>query len=297
MTRSSLLRSEDLGLRPDYSGKVRDLFDLGDKLLIVATDRISAYDHIMPEGVEGKGEMLTRISVEWFRHLEGTVPHHLISADWKEFPEPFRRAELGGRSMLVHKTERFDLECVIRGYLVGSGWKDYSATGAVCGISLPAGLREAEKMPEPLFTPASKEDEGHDINVDREAAIEIVGAKWFDPLARTSRRIYEIGEAHARARGIIIADTKFEFGLKDGELMLIDEVLTPDSSRFWAEEDWSPGKTPDSYDKQILRNWLDAEGWDRESPPPHLPQDLRERIVKRYEEILEKLFPSGGEGR
>ncbi len=291
MTRSTLLRSEDLGLTPDYSGKVRDLFDLGDKLLIVATDRISAYDHIMHEAVEGKGEMLTRISVEWFKHLEGEVAHHLISADWRDFPAPFNREELGGRSMLVHKTDRFDLECVIRGYLVGSGLKDYRATGEVCGIMLPPGLREAEKLPEPIFTPASKEDEGHDINVDYETARVIVGDEWIDPLAAISGKIYELGETYARERGIIIADTKFEFGLKDGKLLLIDEVLTPDSSRFWSAEDWAPGKTPNSFDKQILRNWLDEQGWDRESSPPHLPEELRARIYARYEEILEKLFP------
>ncbi len=295
MTRSTLSRSEDLGLKPSYSGKVRDLFDLGDKLLIVATDRISAYDHIMHEPVEGKGEMLTQISVKWFRHLEGLVPHHLISDNWKDFPEPFNRPELGKRSMLVHKTDRFDLECVIRGYLTGSGLKDYNATGEVCGIALPEGMRDADKLPEPIFTPATKEDDGHDMNVDHETARGIVGDEWFEPLAQVSRRIYEAGEAYARERGIIIADTKFEFGIYDGKLMLIDEVLTPDSSRFWDASIYEPGKSPVSFDKQILRNWLDEQGWDREGTPPHLPQDLRARIYGRYEEILEKLFPGSAE--
>ncbi len=295
MTRGTLLRSEDLGLKPDYCGKVRDLFDLGDKLLIVATDRISAYDQIMHEAVEGKGEMLTQISVKWFKLLEGLVAHHLISDDWQDFPEPFNRPELGKRSMLVHKTDRFDIECVIRGYLTGSGLKDYNASGKVCGIALPEGLRDADKLPEPIFTPATKEDEGHDMNVDHETAAKIVGDKWFEPLANISRRIYEAGEAHARKQGIIIADTKFEFGIYDGKLMLIDEVLTPDSSRFWEAGSWEPGKSPASFDKQILRNWLDEQGWDRESSPPHLPLELRQRIYARYEEILVKLFPGSVE--
>jgi len=179
----------------------------------------------------------------------------------------------------------------------GSGLKDYRSTGSVCGIALPPGLREAEKLPEPLFTPASKEEEGHDINVDHETARKIVGEEWFAPLAKVSRRIYEVGEAYARERGILIADTKFEFGLWNGRLMLIDEVLTPDSSRFWAATDWAPGRTPESFDKQVLRNWLDERGWDRESPPPHLPAELRARILNRYEEILMKLFPGSLEAR
>jgi len=297
MTTGFMLSSENLGLKPDTRGKVRDLFDLGDRLLIVATDRISAYDHVMPEGVEGKGEILTRISVEWFHRMEGHVAHHLISPDWRDFPDPFRRPELAGRSMLVHKAERFDLECVVRGYLAGSGLKDYRAGGEICGIRLPPGLREAEKLEEPLFTPASKSDEGHDLNVTLEQAGRIVGGRWLEALARASRSLYERGEAYARSRGFLIADTKFEFGLKDGKLMLIDELLTPDSSRYWAIEDWAAGKAPESYDKQILRDWLDERGWDRQSPPPHLPESLRADLAARYEAIFDRLFPSEGEAR
>lgn len=292
----TLASSADLGLTPDYRGKVRDLFDLGDRLLIVATDRISAYDVIMNEAVPGKGAMLTGVSVEWFRAIEaaGLVRHHLISADWRDFPAPFDREELGGRSMLVHKTERFDLECVVRGYLVGSGWKDYGATGAVCGIELPAGLREADKLDPPIFTPATKAEEGHDENVGPEAASAIVGADWFAKLKAKSLELYEFAERYARARGIIIADTKMEFGHIDGELVLIDEVFTPDSSRFWDEKVYAPGATPDSFDKQILRKYLDDQGWGRAGEPPTLPAELIARIGARYADILGILFPEAG---
>jgi phosphoribosylaminoimidazole-succinocarboxamide synthase len=289
---SSLASTVDIGLEPSYRGKVRDLFDLGDKLLIVATDRISAYDVIMEQTVPGKGEALTQISVAWFRLLEPLCRHHLIGDDWREFPDPFRREELAGRSMLVHKTKRFDLECVVRGYLVGSGWRDYGATGAVCGIELPEGMIEAQKLPEPIFTPATKEDEGHDINVGPEDAKQIVGDDWFETLSAKSIELYAAAEKHARGQGIIIADTKLEFGLKDGELMLIDEIFTPDSSRFWAAKDYAPGSCPDSYDKQILRSFLDGLGWGREGRPPTLPDELIARILGRYADIRGILFPS-----
>ncbi len=289
-----LASTDDLGLHASYRGKVRDIFDLGEELLIVATDRISAYDVIMKQPVPGKGEVLTRISVEWFRRLGSLVPHHLISADWREFPAPYRREELAGRSMLVRKTERFDLECVVRGYLVGSGWRDYRETGAVCGIALPAGLSEAARLDTPVFTPATKAEEGHDENVDHEQATAIVGREHFAQLMGKSIELYRFAEEYARACGIIIADTKMEFGLSGGELMLIDEVFTPDSSRFWAVSDYSPGKTPDSYDKQILRAHLDDVGWNREGDPPDLPEELVSRILRRYEEIFAILFPEAG---
>ncbi len=291
---ASLASTQAIGLEPSYRGKVRDLFDLGDKLLIVATDRISAYDVIMNETVPGKGVALTQISAAWFRLLEPLCQHHLISTDWREFPDPFRREELAGRSMLVHKTERFDLECVVRGYLVGSGWRDYTETGAVCGIELPSGMVEAQKLPESIFTPATKEDEGHDMNVGREDASKIVGEEWFDVLSAKSIELYTAAEKHARAQGIIIADTKLEFGLKDGKLMLIDEIFTPDSSRFWAASVYAPGSCPDSYDKQILRRFLDDLGWGREGELPTLPAELIDRILGRYKEILGILFPDGG---
>ncbi len=292
----ALVSSRDIGLTPDYEGKVRDLFDLGDKLLIVATDRISAYDVIMNEPVPGKGVLLTQISVEWFKRIEaeGLVKHHLISADWRDFPEPFNREELGGRSMYVRKTDRFDLECVVRGYLVGSGWKDYGNTGEVCGIKLPEGMREAGKIEPPIFTPATKEDEGHDMNVGPEDASKIVGEEWFDTLKAKSLELYDFAERYARERGIIIADTKLEFGQIDGELVLIDEVFTPDSSRFWDERVYAPGSTPDSFDKQILRKHLDDVKFAREGTPPTLPVELIDRIRGRYAEILEILFPGAG---
>lgn len=295
-TPSTLVSSRDLGLTPSYEGKVRDLFDLGDKLLIVATDRISAYDVIMNEPVPGKGAMLTGISVEWFKIIEesGLVKHHLISADWRDFPEPYRREELAGRSMLVHKTDRFDLECVVRGYLVGSGWKDYGDTGAVCGIALPPGLQEAAKLEPAIFTPATKADDGHDLNVGPEDASAIVGDDWFATLKAKSLELYRFAEEYARARGIIIADTKMEFGQIDGELILIDEVFTPDSSRFWDERVYAPGSTPDSFDKQILRKHLDEIGFAREGEPPTLPGKLVEDIYARYAEILGILFPEAG---
>lgn len=297
-TSKTLISSADLGLRADYQGKVRDLFDLGDKLLIVATDRISAYDVIMNEPVPAKGTMLTQISVEWFRLIEaaGLVKHHLISADWREFPAPFNREELADRSMLVRKTERFDLECVVRGYLVGSGWKDYRETGAVCGIALPAGLREADRLAAPIFTPATKADEGHDLNVGPEAAGAIVGQDWFEQLKGKSLELYAFAERYARGKGILIADTKMEFGHLDGELILIDEVFTPDSSRFWDERIYAPGSTPDSFDKQILRKHLDDVGFTREGEPPTLPPDLIRRIAGRYAEIHGILFPEAGAG-
>lgn len=281
-----------LGLAPSYRGKVRDLFDLGEQLLIVATDRISAYDVVMTEPVPGKGALLTGISVAWFRRIEaaGLVRHHLISADWRDFPAPYRREELAGRSMLVHKTQRFDLECVVRGYLVGSGWKDYLATGAVCGIALPAGLSEAARLEPPLFTPATKAESGHDLNVGPAEAKAIVGDAWFARLASTSLALYAFARKYAAERGILIADTKLEFGRLGDELVLIDEVFTPDSSRYWERSAWAPGTTPDSYDKQILRKYLDEQGWGRSGEPPTLPPDLLARIAERYRQIDTILF-------
>jgi len=288
----ALVDCSELGLAPDYRGKVRDLFDLGERLLIVATDRISAYDVVMTEPVPGKGALLTGISVAWFRRIEaaGLVRHHLISADWRDFPAPFRREELAGRSMLVHKTQRFDLECVVRGYLVGSGWKDYRATGAVCGVDLPPGLKEAARLEPPIFTPATKAASGHDLNVGPAEAAAIVGADWFARLAAASRALYGFAADYAAARGILIADTKLEFGRLGDELVLIDEVFTPDSSRYWERAAWTPGTTPDSYDKQILRTYLDAQGWGRSGEPPSLPAELLARIAERYAEIHRILF-------
>jgi phosphoribosylaminoimidazole-succinocarboxamide synthase len=289
---NALSSCRELGLTPSYAGKVRDLFDLGDRLLIVATDRVSAYDVVMPQPVPGKGILLTRMSIEWFRLLEPISRHHLITDDWRFYPAPYRHEELAGRSMLVRKTRRLDLECVVRGYLVGSGWKDYQADGAVCGIALPRGLVEASRLQPPLFTPATKAAEGHDLNVSHAEAARIVGEDWLRRLMTTSLDLYRAAERYARERGVIIADTKLEFGELDGELILIDEAFTPDSSRFWSAADYKPGKTPDSFDKQILRRHLDQTGWNREPPPPDLPPALLEQLRARYAEILGILFPA-----
>jgi phosphoribosylaminoimidazole-succinocarboxamide synthase len=289
---NTLGSSRDLGLVPTRAGKVRDLFDLGDRLLLVATDRISAYDVVFDDLVPGKGVMLTRMSLEWFRLLADLVPNHLVTADIREFPAPFRdHAALAGRSMLVHKAVRVDAECIVRGYLSGSGWKDYRATGEVCGHRLPAGLRESERLPQPLFTPSTKADSGHDRNISRAELAQAIGADVAAELERLSLAVYARAAGYAGERGLIIADTKLEFGFVDGALVLIDEVLTPDSSRFWPADRYAPGATQHSFDKQYLRDWLDASGWDHAPPPPRLPADVIERTSARYAEALTRLFP------
>jgi len=289
---NALRSCRDLGLEPTRAGKVRDLFDLGDRLLLVATDRISAYDVVFDDLVPGKGAMLTRMSVEWFRLLEDLVPNHLVTADVREFPAPFRdQPVLAGRSMLVRKAQRVDAECIVRGYLAGSGWKDYRKSGEVCGHVLPAGLRESERLPTPLFTPSTKADEGHDENISRAELARAVGPAVAAELERLSLAVYERAARHARDRGLIIADTKLEFGFLDERLALIDEVMTPDSSRFWPADGYAPGVAQQSFDKQYLRDWLDAAGWDHTPPPPRLPADVVARTAARYAEALARLFP------
>jgi phosphoribosylaminoimidazole-succinocarboxamide synthase len=289
---NALRSCRDLGLEPTRAGKVRDLFDLGDRLLLVATDRISAYDVVFDDLVPGKGAMLTRMSVEWFRLLEDLVPNHLITADVREFPAPFRDyPALAGRSMLVRKAQRVDAECIVRGYLAGSGWKDYRKSGEVCGHVLPPGLRESERLPAPLFTPSTKADEGHDENISRAELARAVGPAVAAELERLSLAVYERAARHARDRGLIIADTKLEFGFLDERLALIDEVMTPDSSRFWPADGYAPGVAQQSFDKQYLRDWLDAAGWDHTPPPPRLPADVVARTAARYAEALARLFP------
>jgi phosphoribosylaminoimidazole-succinocarboxamide synthase len=289
---NTLGSTRDLGLAPTRAGKVRDLFDLGDRLLLVATDRISAYDVVFDDLVPGKGAMLTRMSLEWFRLLDDLVPNHLVSADVREFPAPFRdHPALAGRSMLVHKARRVDAECIVRGYLAGSGFKDYGKSGQVCGHVLPRGLRESERLPQPIFTPSTKAETGHDENISRAALAAAVGADVAHELERLSLAVYERAAAHARDRGLIIADTKFEFGFVNGRLALIDEVLTPDSSRFWPADDYAPGRPQQSFDKQFLRDWLDSTGWDHAPPPPRLPADVVARTAARYTEALARLFP------
>ena len=285
--------TQELGLAPTRRGKVRDLFDLGDRLLLVATDRISAYDVVFDDLIPGKGAMLTRMSLEWFRLLSDIVPHHLITADWREFPPPFdRHPELAGRSMLVHKAERVDAECIVRGYLSGSGWRDYRRSGTVCGIELPAGLQESARLPAPLFTPSTKADSGHDENITGAELERLVGKETAAALAQVSIAVYERAAAHAAQHGIVVADTKFEFGYLDRRLILIDEVLTPDSSRFWPAEDYRAGGPQPSFDKQFLRDWVNQSGWNHTPPAPRLPADVVQRTAARYAEALKRLFPA-----
>ncbi len=294
---AALRSTRDLGLVPDYEGKVRDMFDLGDRLLIVTTDRISAFDVVMNDVVPGRGIVLNVMSLAWFSHFASVVPNHLVTAVAQEFPAPFNEhAEaLAGRSVLVHKAERFPVECVVRGYIAGSGWKSYLADGTICGHQLPDGLRRAEKLEQALFTPSTKEDEGHDENIPFETVVEMIGQEQAEALRDLSLKLYTEGRAYAEPHGVILADTKFEFGLIDGKITLIDEVLTPDSSRFWPADEHQPGQEPSSWDKQILRNHLESLDWNHEPPPPPLPAEILERTAQRYLEVLEILFPAEAE--
>jgi len=281
-----------VGLHPTSTGKVRDLFDLGDRLLIVACDRISAYDVVLDDLIPGKGAILTRMSVEWCRILAGIVPHHVISTDPSDFPPPFdREPALPGRSMLVHKARRLDVECIVRGYLAGSAWREYQQTESVSGLRLPAGLRCAERLAHPIFTPSTKAVGGHDMNLEPEEFRRLVGGDVAARLAAVSVALYEHAARQALERGIIIADTKFEFGFQGDRLLLIDEVLSPDSSRFWAADACQTGRVPQSFDKQDLRDWLDASGWNHAPPPPRLPAEVVRRTAERYGEALRRLFP------
>lgn len=285
-----LLRSEIPGY-PKRTGKVRDVYDLGDRLVIVASDRISAFDWVLPSPIPDKGRILTRLSIFWFQHLG--VPNHLLSTDLAEMPEAFRREELHGRTMLVRKTEVVPFECVVRGYLAGSGWKDYRKTGQVCGIAVPAGLRESEQLPEPIFTPTTKAESGHDENVSFAVMAKAIGQEAAAELRDRSIDVYSRAAEYARLRGVIIADTKFEWGkLPNGEIILIDEVLTPDSSRFWPADLYEAGRAQASYDKQFVRDWLESTTWDKNSPPPELPADVVTKTRQKYLEALEKLTGS-----
>ena len=289
----ALRSTRDLGLRPDHEGKVRDIFDLGEHLFVVATDRISAFDVIMNDLVPGRGVVLNVMSLGWFRHFRDVVPNHVVTADPALFPEPFRShpEHLGGRSMLVRKAERFPVECVVRGHLAGSGFKSYRKTGAICGQPLPAGLQLSDRLPEPLFTPTTKAEEGHDQDITYADVEAVIGTAHAAELRGMTLRLYSEGAAYARPRGVVLADTKFEFGLIDGMVSLIDEVMTPDSSRFWPAGEVVSGQEPPSWDKQILRNHLETLDWDKSPPPPALPQDVLGRTAQRYREVLEILFP------
>jgi phosphoribosylaminoimidazole-succinocarboxamide synthase len=284
--------TSDIGLSPDRSGKVRDVFDLGDRLLIVSTDRISAYDVILPTRLPGKGILLTQITLGWYEHFGRGLRTHFVTSDVAKYPAPFTgRGELAGRSMLVAKADRFDVECVVRGYLSGSGWKEYTRNGSVCGVRLPAGLKESAELSEPIFTPATKADAGHDENISFEEMCRIVPRAQAERLRDMSIDLYRRGRDYARERGIILADTKFEFGRVHGEITLIDEMLTPDSSRFWPADRYAAGRPQESFDKQFVRDYLDASGWDHSPPGPHLPDDVVQRTIARYREAHDRLFP------
>lgn len=277
-------------MKPTRSGKVRDVYDLGDRLLLVASDRISAFDWILQPEIADKGRVLTQLSNFWFSKLPER--NHLLETDLDrmELPDSLDRTHLRGRSVMVRKCEVVPFECVVRGYLVGSGWKDYQASGAVCGIPLPAGLRCAEILESPLFTPATKAETGHDENVSFELMANAIGADVAEELRRRSLAIYEAGRRYAAERGIIIADTKLEWGWHDGELILIDEVLTPDSSRFWPADQYQIGQNPPSFDKQFVRDYLESTAWDKNSPPPLLPASIVEQTRNKYIEAAERLM-------
>lgn len=280
---------------PVQRGKVRDIYDLGDEILLVATDRISAYDVVLPTPIPGKGVMLTHVSRFWFDLFADTVPHHLIEVIDKKAPARLSEhlRQLTGRTMRCRKTQVVPIECIVRGYLAGSGWKDYQRTGAVCGISLPQGLEQCEQLPEPIFTPSTKATKGHDENISFEGACERVGAEVMTLLRDRSIDIYRRAADHARQRGIIIADTKFEWGILEGECLLIDEVLTPDSSRFWPADAYEPGRDQDSFDKQYVRNYLttlvEAGTWDKTPPGPELPPEIVANTAAKYREAVTKL--------
>jgi phosphoribosylaminoimidazole-succinocarboxamide synthase len=285
---SKALFQSDVPGYPCRRGKVRDVYDLGERLLIVATDRISAFDYVLSPPVPDKGRILTALSLFWFGSLG--IKNHVISTELRDYPAAFQLEQLAGRSMLVHKCEVVPFECVVRGYLAGSGWKDYQRTGAVCGVPLPAGLRECDQLPEAIFTPATKAETGHDENVSFAEMAIAVGEPLAEELRSRSLDVYQRAATYARARGIIIADTKFEWGrLPDGELILIDEVLTPDSSRFWPGDEYAPGRGQSSYDKQYVRDWLETSGWDKNSPPPELPAEVVAKTREKYLEALTRI--------
>jgi phosphoribosylaminoimidazole-succinocarboxamide synthase len=272
-------------------GKVRDVYEVGEDLLIVATDRISAFDVVMPTGIPDKGKVLTQLSAYWFSATQSIMPNHLLTADVAEYPAslaPFRDL-LDRRSMLVRRTRPITFECVVRGYLYGSGWKEYKDRGSVCGIALPKGLSQAEKFPEPIFTPATKEESGHDINVSLDVVADGLGWDMAHRLKEISLGLYEFGRAEAEKRGIIIADTKFEFGLDGDDLLLIDEMLTPDSSRFWPTDGYRPGQSQPSYDKQFVRDYLDELDWDKTPPGPELPEEVVSGTRDRYRQAYQSL--------
>ena len=295
---SPVLQTTLADRRPDRQGKVRDIYDFGDRLLIVASDRISAFDYVLGSGIPDKGKVLTQISAFWFDRTRSIVANHVLSVDPASYP-PFLKASadlLRGRSMLVTRAEPLPIECVARGYLSGSGWKDYRATGEICGVRLPQGLQESERLPEPIFTPATKAQSGHDINISESDAAQLIGRRLLERVRDLTLRLYAEGAAHAESRGIIVADTKFEFGLlpDDGRpseerVILIDEVLTPDSSRFWPQDSYRPGGAQPSFDKQFVRDYLEEIRWNKQPPVPSLPDEVVARTRAKYIEAFRRL--------
>jgi phosphoribosylaminoimidazole-succinocarboxamide synthase len=278
------------GIKKLRSGKVREVFDLGDALLFVVTDRISAFDVILPDPISHKGAVLNQISEFWFKRFSN-IPNHLITADFEKFPKqlhPFRD-QLAGRSMIVKKTKPLAVECVVRGYLAGSGWKEYQASQSVCGIELPAGLKQASQLAEPIFTPSTKAEQGHDENIDIKRCAQILGDDLANRVKTLSLEIYSRGREYAAEKGIIVADTKFEFGTIDGDLLLIDECLTPDSSRFWPKDEYAVGQSPPSFDKQFVRDYLETLDWDKTPPAPRLPKDVIQKTSAKYLEAFRRL--------
>lgn len=290
---SAIYQTDVPGLKLISRGKVRDIYDLGDSLLIATSDRLSAFDVILPDPIPGKGEVLTRLSAHWFGRTEAIVANHIISTDPETYPEAARSCAdlLRGRSMLVKKAKPLPVECIVRGYISGSGWKEYKASGSVCGIALPSGLRESEQLPEPIFTPSTKAEIGeHDENIAFEQAVDLLGRDIAERVRSLAVEIYKFGAEEAAQKGILIADTKMEFGMLDGELILIDELLTPDSSRFWKKADYAAGRAQDSLDKQYVRDYLLTLDWDKTDPGPKLPPEVIAETSRRYEEIAEILL-------
>jgi phosphoribosylaminoimidazole-succinocarboxamide synthase len=292
LSAAPLLETRLNDLAPQRRGKVRDIYEVGTDLLMIATDRISAFDYVLGSGIPDKGRVLTQLSAFWFEQTRRIVPNHVITTNVRDYPASLQAHSdvLRGRSMLVTRTDPVPVECVARGYLSGSGWKEYAATGAVCGIALPAGLRESDRLPEPIFTPATKAQSGHDINISETDAGDIVGADLIRRLKAITMQLYAFGVAHAESRGIILADTKFEFGLlPDGSIILIDEVMTPDSSRYWPRDQYRPGGAQPSFDKQFVRDYLETIRWNKRPPVPSLPDEVVQRTREKYIEAFRVL--------
>ena len=295
MREKALVEVKIPGLKRFARGKVREVFDLGSRLLIVATDRISAFDFVLPTPIPGKGKILSQFSLFWFGCLKKIIKNHLLTSDILDYPDYLKRYEgiLSGRSMLVAKTERIDLECIVRGYLAGSGWKEYKEKGEVCGIRLPKGLREGERLPQPIFTPTTKAIRGHDQSISFSQMVELIGEERAEALKQTSLGLYTEALAYSFSKGLILADTKFEFGLLDGEVIWIDEALSPDSSRYWSQDEYQPGRAGKGFDKEYLRSYLHSIGWEGGAPAPELPIQVVKELRARYEEALKMLTGRG----